>query len=86
VTPRRPVEDDSGPAWVELYVLGPDGRETPFVTGEVNVSNVLWMDDEALAFATKRQGDEYRSVYRISTRGGEARKLFEHDRDVSSSI
>ena len=28
--PRRPLEDDSGRAWVELYVLDPDGREVPF--------------------------------------------------------
>jgi dipeptidyl aminopeptidase/acylaminoacyl peptidase len=82
--PRRPMTDDTGPSWVELYVLGADGRESPFVTGKVSVSGVTWIDNENLAFITRREGDLFRSVYRISTRGGEARKIFEHDRDVVS--
>jgi dipeptidyl aminopeptidase/acylaminoacyl peptidase len=82
--PRRPLQDENGPSRVALYVLAADGREMPFVAGEVTVSKVVWIDNEHLAFAARRYGDEHRAVYRISTRGGEAAKIFEFDRDVSA--
>ncbi len=82
--PRRPMEDDSGRAWVELYVLDADGREVPFVTGEVSVGRPVWLGDDELAFGTRREGDERRAVYRISTRGGEARKLLEHATNIGA--
>lgn len=82
--PRRPLEDDSGRAWVELYVLDADGREVPFVTGEVSVGGPTWIGNDKLVFATRREGDDGRSLYRISTRGGEARKLFEHETGVGA--
>ena len=83
-SPRRPLEDDSGRAWVELYVLDAEGRETPFVTGEVSVGGVTWIGNDELVFATRRSGDGGRSLYRISTRGGEAQKLFEHETGVGA--
>ena len=82
--PRRPIADDSGAAWVELYLLDADGREVPFVTGEVNVGRPVWISDDELAFAARRDGDDQPSVYRISTRGGEARKVFEHETSVGA--
>ena len=83
-SPRRPMEDDSGRAWVELYVLDADGREVPFVTGEVSVGRPVWLGDDELAFGTRREGDARRAVYRISTRGGEARKLLEHATNIGA--
>ncbi len=83
-SPRRPLEDDSGRAWVELYLLDGDGREVPFVTGEVSVGRPVWLGDDELAFGTRREGDERRAVYRISTRGGEARKLLEHATNIGA--
>lgn len=82
--PRRPLDDESGRAWVELYVLDADGRETPFVTGAVSVGRPAWIGGDELAFVLRRKGDEHRSVYAISTGGGEARKLFEHAADVGA--
>lgn len=82
--PRRPLDDDNGAAWVELYVLDADGREVPFVTGEVNVGRTTWLGADELAFVARRARDERRAVYRISTRGGEARKIFEHETDVTT--
>ena len=82
--PRRPLEDDSGRAWAELYLLDAEGRETPFVTGEVSVGSPTWIGNDELVFATRRDGDRRRALYRISTRGGEARKLFEHDTGVGA--
>ena len=82
--PRRPMEDDSGRAWIELYVLDADGREVPFITGEVSVGRPVWLGDDELAFGTRREGDQRRAVYRISTRGGEARKLLEHTTGIGA--
>ena len=83
-SPRRALEDDSGRAWVELYVLDADGGIVPFVTGEVTVGGPTWISDDELVFATRRDGDDNRALYRISTRGGEARKLFEHETGVGA--
>ena len=80
--PRRPLADESGSQWVELFVLDAAGAVVPFVTGEVNVSAVTWLGNDELAFVMRRDGDDHRSVYRISTRGGEARKLLDYDTDV----
>ena len=82
--PRRPLEDDSGRAWMELYLLDADGREVPFVTGEVSVGRPAWIGNDELVFGTRRDGDAQRALYRISTRGGEARKLFEHETSVGA--
>ena len=83
-SPRRPMEDDSGRAWVELYLLDADGQEVPFVTGEVSVGRPAWIGNDELVFGTRRDGDAHRALYRISTRGGEARKLFEHETNVGA--
>ena len=82
--PRRPLEDDSGRAWMELYLLDADGREVPFVTGEVSVGRPAWIGNDELVFGTRRDGDAQRALYRISTRGGEARKLFAHETGVGA--
>ena len=31
--PRRPMEEDDGPAWAELHLVGRDGVSRAFVTG-----------------------------------------------------
>ena len=82
--PRRPLEDQSGAAWTELYLIDAAGREVPFITGEVDVAGATWIDDASIGFVAKRQGDDARALYRIATSGGEARKVFEHDSDISA--
>ena len=82
--PRRPIAEPSGSAWIELYVIDAEGNEVPFVAGDVNVSRPAWIGDEALAFLARRDGDDYRSVYRISTGGGEARKIFAYETHVTA--
>ena len=84
--PRRPMEDDSGSAWSELHVVDQEGNSTPFITGEVNIGGVAWRPGSSteITFLAKRDGDDERSLYAISTTGGEARKLFEHSTGISS--
>lgn len=81
--PRRPLADESGTAWVELHVLAraraADGETVPYVTGEQRVTDVAWRRAGEITFLAEREGDEHASLYAISTRGGEARKLLEHD-------
>ena len=56
--PRRPIADDSGAAWVELYLLDAEGREVPFVTGKVNIGRPTWISDDELAFLATRDGEK----------------------------
>jgi dipeptidyl aminopeptidase/acylaminoacyl peptidase len=74
--PRRPLEEDDGASWAELHVVGRDGVDRPFLTGEVNVSEVSWTPDgRSVAFLAKRAKDEARSLYAIPVSGGEARRI-----------
>jgi dipeptidyl aminopeptidase/acylaminoacyl peptidase len=82
--PRRPLADENGPAWTELYLLGADGSEVPFITGQVSIGGVTWLNPQELVFLARRGNDARRAVYRISTAGGEARKVFEHTAEISA--
>lgn len=83
--PRNPLKDEDGAAWTELHVVDRDGKARPFITGEVNVSNMEWTPDgKALSFLAKRGKDKDKSLYVISVDGGEARKILTHDSDISS--
>ncbi len=85
--PRKPMEDDSGSSWAELHVLdlsSEDAEPVPFITGEVSIGSVAWTPAGEISFLDKRDGDDHRSLYVISTRGGEARKLVEHETNVGA--
>ncbi|MEE8583277.1 MAG: prolyl oligopeptidase family serine peptidase [Acidobacteriota bacterium] len=74
--PRTAGEGADGPAWAELHVIRRvDGSQRPFITGEVNVSDVQWTpDSRGISFLAKRSGDQHRSLYVIPIDGGEARR------------
>lgn len=81
--PRIPFQDDDGPAWTELHVVGANGRSRPYVTGAVNVATVRWTPDgRGLAFLARRTGDTTRSLYIVPRDGGEARKVLAHTTDL----
>ena len=82
--PRRPLADDSGAPWTELSLIDEHGRETPFVTGHVNVTAPSWIDGTHSGFLAKRDGDATSAFYRISTAGGEAQKALAHQADLVS--
>lgn len=80
---RQPLEDENGPAWVELHVVDADGKSRPFVTGKVNVAGVRWTPDgRAIAFVARRGDDKHRALYVLPIDGGEARKVIAHDADL----
>ncbi len=79
VVQRNPLENENGPAWVELHVTDPAGKSRPFITGKVNVSSVQWTPDgKGIAFTTKRGDDEHTSLYVIPVDGGEAKRVIAH--------
>ncbi len=85
--PRKPLADDSGSSWTELHVLTEGEREgRPYIAGETNVGSVKWLDAKTITFLAKRGDDEHTSLYAISTDGGEARKLLEHETAISTYI
>lgn len=84
--PRDPYDEDDGPAWTELHVVGTDGEDSrPFLSGEINVSRVEWAPDgRTISFLAKRGEEEFKSIYAISVDGGEARRIVQHTADISA--
>ncbi len=81
--PRDSAKEKDGPAWSELHVVDTKGNSTPFITGRVNVGSIAWTPDgKQIAFLTKREKDEFKSLYVIGTKGGEARKIIAHSTDI----
>jgi len=82
--PRRPMEDEDGPAWTELHVIGPDGQSRPYVGGEVNVEAVTWKPDgKSISFLSKRGKDKTKCLYVIPVDGGEAINTLSFDTDIT---
>ncbi|MEW5702826.1 MAG: S9 family peptidase [Candidatus Zixiibacteriota bacterium] len=83
--PRDLKDQDNGASWTELHMIESDGSSHPYVTGKVNVGGVRWTPDgTGLSFLSKRGDDENRALYVIPLTGGEARKIVQHDADISS--
>jgi dipeptidyl aminopeptidase/acylaminoacyl peptidase len=84
--PRVPFEDEDGPAWSHLYVVGPEpGSSRLFIGGEAGVSQIAWAPGgQSISFLAKRGDDEHAALYLIPVDGGEARKLVAHETDISS--
>ena len=82
---RDPLEEENGPAWVELHVVDAAGKSRPFVSGKVNVADIEWTPDgRAVAFVAKRGGDEHAALYVIPVDGGEARRVVAFDADLDA--
>lgn len=82
--PRRPGVDDDGPAWVELHVIGADGRDRTFVGGEVKVSQIAFTPDGTLiTYLAKRGDDEHAALWAIPIAGGESRRMVAFDSDIT---
>jgi dipeptidyl aminopeptidase/acylaminoacyl peptidase len=58
--PRSLPDQEDGPAWAELHVVGATGESRPYVVGEHNVSAIAWTPDgKSISFLAKREGDEH---------------------------
>ncbi len=82
--PRRPGIDEDGPAWVELHVIGGDGRDRTFVGGEVKVSQIGFSPDGSLiTYLAERDGDDHTALWAIPLAGGESRRLISFGTDIT---
>lgn len=87
IVQRKPLDDENGPAWVELHVADANGISRPFVTGKINVSGIQWTPDgKGIAFTAKRGDDVQTSLYVIPIDGGEARRVLAHESGVSGPV
>lgn len=81
--PRRPLKDDDGRAWSELYVTDFDINR-PFITGEVSIGAPKWSaDGRSLYYLARRTGDDHTILYRIPVDGGESVRVFKHATSIS---
>ena len=78
--PREIYKDDDGPPYHELHVADLEGSSTPFVTGDVDITDIAWAADGAsIFFLAKRDTEaDFNSLYEIGIGGGEAKQLFTH--------
>ena len=78
--PREIYVDDDGKPYRELHVTDLKGNSTPFVTGDVEITDIAWAaDGKSIFFLAKRDEEaDFNSLYRIAVIGGEAELLFTH--------
>jgi dipeptidyl aminopeptidase/acylaminoacyl peptidase len=83
--PREIYVDDDGPSYRELYVTDLQGNSTPFVTGDIDITDIAWAaGGESIFFLAQRDEEaEFNSLYRIAVIGGEAEQLFTHVNSIS---
>lgn len=83
--PRKIYLDDDGLPYHELHVTDLSGNSIPFITGDVDITDIAWAaDGESVFFLAKRDEEaEFNSLYRIAVTGGEAEQLFTHVNTIS---
>ncbi len=83
--PRELYKDDDGPSYHELHVTDLQGNSTPFVSGDIDITDIAWAADGASIFFLAQRDEEadFNSLYRIGLAGGEAEQLFTHVNSIS---
>jgi dipeptidyl aminopeptidase/acylaminoacyl peptidase len=72
--------DEDGRADSHLYIIREDGQPVSFISSKGSVSALQFSaDSKTLFFKTKREDDEFTSLYSIPLSGGEAEKRFEFE-------
>ena len=78
--PRKIYVDDDGKPYHELHVTDLSGNSVPFITGDVDITDIAWAaDGKSIYFLAQRDEEaDFNSLYRIAVIGGEAEQLFTH--------
>ncbi len=83
--PRKLYADDDGKPYHELHVIDLAGNSRPYVTGDIDITDLAWSaDGRAVYFLAKRDAEaDFNSLHRISLAGGEAELIFTHLNDIN---
>lgn len=82
--PRKPMEDENGPAWSELHVADQANSSRPFITGKVNIRSIQWTHDgKQLTYLSRRADDKNTSLYSIPIDGGESQAILKHNSSIN---
>jgi len=83
--PREIYIDDDGKSYNELHVTDLQGNSTPFVTGDVDITDIAWAaSGKSIFFLAQRDEEaDFNSLYQIALVGGEAEQLFTHVNSIS---
>ena len=78
--PRQLYKDDDGLPYRELHVSDLAGNSTPYVTGDIDITDFAWaVDGKSIFFLAQRDEEaDFNSLYQIAMAGGEAKELFTH--------
>ena len=65
--PREIYKDADGPPFHELHVTDLNGDSSPYVTGDIDITDIAWAaDGESIFFLAKRDPEaDFNSLYRI---------------------
>lgn len=64
--PRALYKEENGLHWSELHIVDDAGVERPYITGQVNVSNIQWSADGSLVYFLAKMGeDKHTALYQI---------------------
>ena len=82
--PRAIYKDADGQPYHELHVVDLDGHSRPFVTGDVDITNIAWSaDGKSIFFSAKRDPEEtFNALFQIALAGGEAVEIFSHENNI----
>lgn len=74
--PRKPLVDDDGGNWTELWIVAREGGEPrAYISGKNDLGQVQWLPDgSGVAFVAKRGDDKASSLYVMPVGGGESRR------------
>ena len=77
--------DDDGTPYRELHVSDLEGNSVPFVTGDIEITDIAWaVNGKSIFFLAKRDEEaDFNSLYRIGLAGGEAEQLFTHVNSIA---
>ena len=72
---RALYEDPDGLPYHELHVTDLDGNSKPYVTGDIDITDIAWaVDGESIFFVAKRDAEaDFNSLYLTACSGGISR-------------
>jgi len=82
--PREIYKDDDGSPYHELHVVDLQGNSRPYVTGDIDITNIAWAaNGESIFFTAKRDPEaKFNALFEIALAGGEALEIFAHENSL----